>query len=59
VFGSRSPGFIDMFWKGTLLVEQKSAGRDLTKAKEQAFDYFPGLKDSELPRYVLVYDFQI
>jgi len=42
-----------------LLVEQKSAGRDLTKAKEQAFDYFPGIKDSELPRFVLVCDFQL
>jgi hypothetical protein len=56
--GSRAPSFIDLFWKGMLLVEQKSAGRDLTKAKEQAFDYFPGIKDSELPRYVLVCDFQ-
>ena len=35
-------GFIDLFWKGVLLVEQKSAGGSLTKAKEQAFDYFPG-----------------
>src|ERR1700675_1645919 len=51
-------GFIDLFWKGVLLVEQKSAGRDLTKAKEQALDYFPGIKDTELPRYVLVCDFQ-
>ena len=25
-------GFIDLFWKGVLLVEQKSAGRDLTRA---------------------------
>jgi hypothetical protein len=57
--GSKAPGFIDLFWKGTLLVEQKSAGRDLTKAKQQALDYFPGIKDSELPRYVLVCDFQI
>ena len=56
--GSKAPGFIDLFWKGTLLVEQKSAGRDLTKAKEQALDYFPGLKDADLPRYVLVCDFQ-
>jgi len=55
---SKAPGFIDLFWKGTLLVEQKSAGRDLTKAKEQALDYFPGIKDTELPRYVLVCDFQ-
>ncbi len=51
-------GFIDLFWKGTLLVEQKSAGRDLKPAKKQALEYFPGLKDYELPRYVLVCDFQ-
>jgi len=51
-------GFIDLFWKGVLLVEQKSAGRDLKRAKEQALDYFPGLKEHELPRYVLVSDFQ-
>ncbi len=56
--GSRNPGFIDLFWKGTLLVEQKSAGQSLSKAKAQALDYFPGLKDSELPRFVLVSDFQ-
>ncbi len=26
-------GFIDLFWKGVLLVEQKSQGRNLAKAK--------------------------
>src|SRR5579872_3828092 len=51
-------GFIDLFWKGVLLVEQKSAGRDLKKAKQQALDYFPGLKERDLPRYLLVSDFQ-
>ncbi len=51
-------GFIDLFWKGTLLIEQKSAGRDLAKAKRQALDYFPGLKESELPRHILLSDFQ-
>lgn len=51
-------GFIDLFWKGMLLVEQKSAGLSLAKAKTQALNYFPGLKDAELPRYVLVSDFQ-
>ncbi len=51
-------GFIDLFWKGVLLVEQKSAGRDLSRAKEQALDYFPGLREFELPRYLLVSDFQ-
>jgi hypothetical protein len=43
-------GYIDLFWKGMLLVEQKSVGRDLRRAKTQALDYFPGLKDDELPR---------
>lgn len=51
-------GFIDLFWKGVLLVEQKSVGRDLTQAKEQAFSYFPGLTDADLPRYLLLSDFQ-
>jgi len=51
-------GFLDLFWKGVLLVEQKSAGRSLAKAKEQAFDYFPALKPDDLPRYLLVSDFQ-
>lgn len=51
-------GFIDLLWKGVLLVEQKSEGRDLSKAREQAFDYFPGLKENELPQYVMTCDFQ-
>lgn len=51
-------GFIDLFWKGVLLVEHKSAGRSLVPAKSQALDYFPGLKDAELPRYILLSDFQ-
>lgn len=51
-------GFIDLFWKGVLLIEQKSAGRSLVPAKAQALNYFPGLKDVELPRYILLSDFQ-
>ncbi|MGI4885504.1 MAG: type IIL restriction-modification enzyme MmeI [Janthinobacterium lividum] len=50
-------GFIDLLWKGTLLVEHKSRGRDLDRAGQQARDYFPGLKDHELPKYILVSDF--
>ncbi|WP_223652179.1 class I SAM-dependent DNA methyltransferase [Hymenobacter psoromatis] len=50
-------GFIDMFIPGKLLVEQKTLGRDLSKATAQARDYFPGLPDYKLPRYVLVSDF--
>ena len=51
-------GRIDLFWKGVLLVEQKSRGRDLQSAYTQALDYFPNLKEEELPRYILVSDFE-
>jgi len=51
-------GFIDLFWGGVMLVEQKSQGRDLKKAKTQALEYFPKLKEEELPRYILLSDFQ-
>ena len=51
-------GFIDLFWKGVLLVEQKSEGRNLTQARTQAFSYFPGISDADLPRYLLLSDFQ-
>ncbi len=53
----KSAGFIDLFWKGSLLVEHKSKGQNLDKAYGQALDYFPGIKDQELPRYILVSDF--
>lgn len=51
-------GFVDLFWKGVLLVEHKSKGRNLEKAFQQAKDYFPGLKEAELPKYILVSDFE-
>ena len=51
-------GFIDLFWPGTLLVEQKSAGRNLEDAYEQAGEYFDGLSETMRPRYVLLSDFQ-
>ncbi len=50
-------GYIDLLWKGTLLVEHKSRGKDLDRAYTQAKDYFAGLKDEELPHYILVSDF--
>ncbi len=51
-------GFIDLLWKGTILVEHKSRGKDLDKATQQAKDYFPNLKEHELPKHILVSDFQ-
>ena len=51
-------GFIDLFWKGTLLVEHKSKGKSLDKAYSEGLDYFNGLKEHELPKHVLVSDFE-
>jgi len=52
-----SQGFIDLFWRGQLLIEHKSLGKDLKKAKTQAYDYFPNIPERDLPKYVLVCDF--
>ena len=51
-------GFIDLFWPGVLIVEQKSAGRDLALAYGQAGEYFDALPERNRPRYILVSDFQ-
>lgn len=55
---SRTGGFIDLFWPGTLIVEQKSQGRDLTRAMSQALDYYNWLPEVQRPRYMMVCDFQ-
>lgn len=51
-------GFIDLFWPGTLLVEQKSGRLDLGKAQGQALDYVEGIHPTLQPRWVLTCDFQ-
>lgn len=50
-------GYIDLFWPGVLVAEHKSRGRNLERAFDQAIDYFPGIPDHHLPRYVVVSDF--
>ncbi|MBI4189322.1 MAG: class I SAM-dependent DNA methyltransferase [Betaproteobacteria bacterium] len=55
--GKTSTGYIDLFWKGQLIVEHKSRGKSLDKAYAQALDYFPGIPERDLPRYILVSDF--
>src|SRR3989338_5879773 len=45
-------GFIDLFWRGTLIAEHKSRGKDLDSAYKQALEYFEGLAERDLPRYV-------
>ena len=51
-------GYIDLLWKGTLLIEMKSRGKNLDLAYNQAIDYTHGLKEHELPKYVLISDFE-
>ncbi len=50
-------GFIDLLWKGILLVEHKSRGKDLDRAFQQAKEYFPGIKERDVPCRILVSDF--
>lgn len=54
----RTGGFIDLFWPGTLIVEQKSIGRDLDRAMAQALDYYGWLPENQRPRHMMVCDFQ-
>jgi hypothetical protein len=51
-------GYIDLLWKGVILVEMKSRGKNLDRAYEQAREYTHGLKEEELPRFILVSDFE-
>ncbi|HUN53914.1 MAG TPA: DNA methyltransferase [Smithella sp.] len=50
-------GYIDLFWRGVLVVEHKSRGKSLDKAYSQALDYFSGIAERDLPKYIIVSDF--
>ena len=50
-------GYVDLFWPGQLLVEQKSRGKPLQPAYDQAMGYFPGLAERDLPHTLVVCDF--
>ena len=50
-------GFIDVFWPGMMIAEQKSAGKDLHAAEAQAMEYLTTVPDAEMPRYVVTSDF--
>lgn len=55
--GSGKQGFIDMFWPGKLLAEQKSGGKDLGAAGVQAYEYLETMPDHDLPQAIVVSDF--
>jgi len=51
-------GHADYLWKGKLIIEHKSLGKSLDDAVQQANDYTTNLSKSEMPRYIIVSDFQ-
>ena len=44
---AKTDGFVDLFWPGMLLVEQKSRGKNLDAALTQALSYFPGILERD------------
>jgi hypothetical protein len=48
---------IDVYWRDTLLVEQKSAGKDLDAAEVQAREYVVSLPPAQRPPVIVVCDF--
>ncbi|NMM11974.1 MAG: class I SAM-dependent DNA methyltransferase [Rhodoferax sp.] len=54
---AKTDGFVDLFWPGMLLVEQKSRGKNLDAALTQALSYFPGILERDLPQIIIVCDF--
>jgi len=51
-------GYIDLLWKSYILIEMKSPGKDLSKAYEQAKRYASALPDADLPKVILISDFE-
>ena len=57
-FTDGSQGYADCFWQGKILVEMKSAGKDLDAAYHQAMEYVRTLPPADYPHAVVVSDFQ-
>lgn len=51
-------GRIDLLWPGTLVAEQKSAGKDLAAAEAQALDYLESLEIKDFPGVIVTSDFR-
>jgi len=51
-------GYIDLFWKGRIMTEMKTPGKDKAKAYQQAKEYAENLSPAELPYGILISDFK-
>jgi hypothetical protein len=56
-FGESERGYIDLFWKGFIIIEMKTPGKDLDKAYEQAKAYALTLPQKDIPKGILTCDF--
>jgi hypothetical protein len=55
--GDGKRGYIDLFWKGKIIIEMKTPGKDLNKAYEQAKAYALSLPQKEIPKGIITSDF--
>ncbi len=51
---NQNTGAIDLFWRGVLLAEQKSFGKNFDKATSQAFEYLENLDENTFRQFVFV-----
>lgn len=49
--------YVDHLLNGNLLIEMKSRNKDLDKAKSQAYRYVMNLSNEDLPRYIMLSNF--
>lgn len=55
--GNKQGGKIDLFWEANVIIEHKSAGKDLDQAIRQAEEYLHYIEEEKFPNYVLVSNF--
>ena len=53
-----STNWIDVFWKDTVLIEHKSAGKNLDEAENQARGYLVSLPPKFRPPMIVISDFK-
>lgn len=57
-YSTGNHGFVDLLWPRHIGVEHKSAGADLEDAMDQLIDYLPAVSDLDMPKLLVVCDFE-
>ncbi len=58
-YSTSGHGFVDLLWPRHIGVEHKSGGEDLAAAMDQLVDYLPSISDLDLPKLLVVCDFEM